>query len=255
MTRVGWLYDRASYVGGAELTEREFRAAAPDGVEIVDCPPGDVPVGLDTYVIHNCVTYSLLDLRGTVGAKAGQVPWKLWNDVGSWLSEQNREFLDGSARPICISPLQADYMGLADDAVLIPPPVDLSRFYAAADRVNGNRADSVCVASWRNRGKGAHRVLEWAAENEPVEFYGAGAFAPQSARPVEYDQMPDLLARYQTFVYLPEVIEPFGRCVAEAWAAGCEIVTNKHVGASYWIREKPEALETAAEDFWKAVLS
>jgi hypothetical protein len=32
--------------------------------------------------------------------------------------------------------------------------------------------------------------------------------------------MPALLAQYETFVHLPIVIEPFGRLVAEAWAAG-----------------------------------
>jgi glycosyltransferase involved in cell wall biosynthesis len=67
--------------------------------------------------------------------------------------------------------------------------------------------------------------------------------------------MPALLARYETFVFLPTVIEPFGRLVAEAWAAGCRIVTNDLVGAKYWIQNDPDAIETAAEDFWKLVLA
>jgi glycosyltransferase involved in cell wall biosynthesis len=54
---------------------------------------------------------------------------------------------------------------------------------------------------------------------------------------------------------LPTVIEPFGRLVAEAWAAGCRIVTNDLVGAKYWIQNDPDAIETAAEDFWKLVLA
>ena len=36
--RVGWIADDPGYVGGAELTQAEFRAAAPEGVEVVDCP-------------------------------------------------------------------------------------------------------------------------------------------------------------------------------------------------------------------------
>jgi glycosyltransferase involved in cell wall biosynthesis len=64
-----------------------------------------------------------------------------------------------------------------------------------------------------------------------------------------------LLASYKTFVFLPSVIEPFGRVVAEAYAAGCEIVTNNLVGARDWITEKPDALESAAEDFWKVCTS
>jgi hypothetical protein len=39
--------------------------------------------------------------------------------------------------------------------------------------------------------------------------------------------MPALLAQYETFVFLPTVIEPFGRLVAEAWAAGCELVVER----------------------------
>jgi hypothetical protein len=62
MTRVGWLADKAGYVGGAELTTAEFRAAAPEGVEIVDCPPGAVVKGCDRYVIQNCVLYTPKDL-------------------------------------------------------------------------------------------------------------------------------------------------------------------------------------------------
>jgi hypothetical protein len=67
--------------------------------------------------------------------------------------------------------------------------------------------------------------------------------------------MPALLARYKTLVFLPTVLEPFGRVVAEGWAAGCEIVTNGLVGAAYWIEEDPDAISTAAEDFWRVVLT
>ena len=57
MTRVGWLADKGEVVGGAELTQAEFRAAAPAGVEIVDCPPGGTVQGIDVWVVQNCVQY------------------------------------------------------------------------------------------------------------------------------------------------------------------------------------------------------
>jgi glycosyltransferase involved in cell wall biosynthesis len=66
--------------------------------------------------------------------------------------------------------------------------------------------------------------------------------------------MPALMARYKTLVFLPTVIEPFGRVVAEAYASGLEIVTNRLVGALYWIQENPDAINTSAQDFWKVVL-
>jgi hypothetical protein len=245
--RVGWLHDAPTYVGGAELTQTEFRAAAPEGVEIVDCPPGGVVAGLDRYAIHNSVTYELADLE-SVDALAV----RYWNDVGPHMHPGVREWLVQHALHVCCSPIQAEYMGI--EAVLIPPSVDLKRFSKAAERSNGNRAGAVCVGSWRNYGKAPHRVLEWADQNGGVDFFGGGVFAPTGSQEVPYEQMPELLARYERFVFLPTVIEPFGRLVAEAWAAGCEVVTNKLVGARYWIEEKPEAIESAAENFWKLVL-
>lgn len=246
--RVGWLVDEAPYVGGAELTQTEFRAAAPDGVEIVDCPPGSVDDSCDVYAVHNCVTYTVQDLQPIRAARA----IKYHNDVGSWLEPSVRESLDKHAIAVCCSPLQAEFMRL-DDAVVIPPPVNLARFENAAASVNGDRSGTVCVASWRNMGKGALSVVEWAAENGPVDFFGDGPFAPNGSRPVSYESMPSLLAYYETFVFLPTVIEPFGRVVAEAWAAGCELVINDLVGAKWWITNHPEALETASRDFWEVI--
>jgi glycosyltransferase involved in cell wall biosynthesis len=244
---VGWLVDEAGYVGGAERTQAEFRAAAPDGVEIVDCPPGATK-DCDAYVIHNCVTYEAENLELLEGARVV----KFWHDVGPHLQPGVREWLDKWATAICCSPVQAEYMGL-QDAVLIPPAVDLAPFERAAASVNGDRKGAVSVGAWRNYGKAPHKAAEWAQGNG-IDFYGSGPFAPHGSQEIAYEGMPALLARYETFVHLPVVIEPFGRAVVEAWAAGCEIVTNGLVGARYWIEEKPEALDTAAEDFWKVVL-
>lgn len=249
--RVGWLQDTAGYVGGAELTADEFRDAAPPDIEIIDCPPGDVDPLLDRYVIQNCVTYTVADLAVLEGLPVV----KYHHDVGPWLQPGVRAWLDEHAVSVCCSPAQAAYMGL-DDPVLIPPPVDLERFERAAANVNGSRAGVVSVGQWRNFGKAAHRVAEWGdAHGQPVEFFGNGPFAPPGCVEVAYDDMPDLLARYQTFVFLPTVLEPFGRTVAEAWAAGCEVVANRLVGALHWIETDPDAISRAAQDFWKVTLT
>lgn len=247
--RIGWLVDRASYIGGAERTQDEFRAAAPDGIEIIDCPVGNVDPDCDRYAIHNCVSYALDDLKVT----KGKPTVKYWNDIGSWLKPGMREFLDRHATPICCSPLQQDHMGFSK-AHLIPPAVDLDPFRQAASRTNGNRSGAISVGSWRNLGKAPHMVVEWGARNGGVEFFGDGPFAPQGSRNVDYRSLPILMASYETFVFLPNVIEPFGRAVVEAWAAGCGLVINNLVGSKWWIMAKPDALETAAEDFWAVVL-
>jgi hypothetical protein len=248
MTRVGWLADKAGYVGGAELTTAEFRAAAPEGVEIVDCPPGAVVKGCDRYVIQNCVLYTLKDLDRT----DYKPTVKYWHDVGPHISPAVRGWLEHT-KQVCCSPVQAEYMGL-DDATLIPPPLNLARFEQAAAEVNGSRSGAVSVGQWRNYGKAPHRAAEWAEAHGGIDFFGTGVFAPRGSKEVDYDDMPALLAQYRTFVHLPIVIEPFGRLVAEAWASGCEVVTNNLVGAKWWITEKPDALYTAGEDFWRVVL-
>jgi hypothetical protein len=252
MTRVGWLADEAGYVGGAELTTAEFRALAPEGVEIVDCPPGKLDLTCDRFVIQNCVLYSAEELSKI---PADRPVFKYWHDVGPHLQPGGvRGWLYEHAKHICCSPVQAEYMDLTD-AVCIPPPVDLARFEAAAAEVNGSRSGAVSVGQWRNYGKAPHRAAEWAEAHGGIDFFGAGVFAPRGSQEVAYDDMPALLARYSTFVHLPIVIEPFGRLVAEAWAAGCEIVTNNLVGAKWWITESPDALYTAGEDFWRTVLA
>jgi hypothetical protein len=248
MTRVGWLADVSNVTGGAELTQAEFKKAAPDGIEIVDCSPGGIVLDLDRYVIHNCVLYPV-ELLQEINAPTV----KYWHDVGPHVQPGVKEWLSDHATQICCSPIQAEHMGL--DVQCIPPPVDLSRFEHAAAHMNGNRAGQVSVGSWRNYGKAAHKVVEWSQRNGPVDFFGDGPFAPTGSTGVPYDAMPRLLAQYERFVFLPMVLEPFGRLVAEAWAAGCEIVTNGLVGARYWIEEGPEAIDTAAEDFWKVVMS
>jgi glycosyltransferase involved in cell wall biosynthesis len=251
MTRCGWLVDETEYVGGAEFTQGEFRAACPKDVELVDCRPGDVVDDCDVYAIHNCVRYDLAELEPL----AGRPIVKYWNDVGAWLQPGVREWLDAHARSVCCSQLQAEYMGL-DGALCIPPPVDIARFAKAAV-VDGERVGNVSVASWRNLGKAPQQAAAWGAENGGVQFFGEGQFAPSGARPVAYDDMPELLARFETFVFLPTVLEPFGRLVAEAYAAGCEVVTNGLVGARQWIERDPElhAVRSAAFDFWAALLT
>jgi glycosyltransferase involved in cell wall biosynthesis len=107
-------------------------------------------------------------------------------------------------------------------------------------------------------GKGLVQAFEWAEQNEPVDFWGVPQEqVPPSPRinargivPPEY--VPEILARYERFVFLPATVEPFGRAVVEAWAAGCELILNRNVGALHWL-EHPAGLSTAAADFWRLV--
>ena len=249
--RVGWLADQVASIGGAELTQAEFRAAAPKGVEIHDCPPGKVKPNCHAYVVHNCVSYSAADMERL----GGNPIVKYWHDVGPHVDPVVRQFLDEFAAYVFCSPLQAEAMGFTDQAHLIPPPIDLRPFILAGAEANGSRSGAVSVAAWGNPGTAPGKAAEWGAKHGGVDFYGGGAAAPPGSREVHPEAMPLLLSRYERFVFLPTALEPFGRVVAEAWAAGLELVVNGNVGATYWLENEPERIETAAADFWKLVMA
>jgi hypothetical protein len=235
--KVGWLHDNPGYWGGAELTMQEFKAAAPDGVEVIDCLPGNVAPKLDRYVVGNCMSYSPDEVP------AAEVV-RYHHDVAHAPAD---DVLDRRARHIFCSPLQKERMGMRGKC--IPPALDLSAYEAVASQ--NHRKGNVCIGRMAY-GKGLELLAEY---DEPVDVYSSVPIS--SGGSVNYrgatKDVAGTLARYSRFIFLPTAIEPFGRAVVEAWAAGCELVVNRNVGALHWINEAPEKLETAAEDFWKAV--
>lgn len=244
--RVGWLIDQPNYIGGAELTAKAFRDAAPDGVEIVDIPTGAYSrEELDRVVCHNLVSYK----AGELGFDAPTFWYH--HDVAPHITRDKWTALKDAVH-ICCSPLQRHKMRL-DEALLIPPAVDLEPFRKAAETA-GERSGAVAVGPWMNPGKNPQGALDWAKGNGGISFLGAGVYAPAESVSVDYAEMPEVLTRFKTFVHLPSALEPFGRSTAEAWAAGLEVVVNALVGARYWITEQPDKLETAGEDFWQLVL-
>lgn len=256
--KVAWLADAGNAdgtIGGAELTQREFRAAKPKDVKTVTVQPDRLELIRDcaAVCVFNCVGYP----AATIRALSGKRVVRYFNDVAPHGSPDLTGWLVGNAECVFTSPLHLERFpwinGHRPRTHLIPPPVSLDRFRArqnAAER----RTGAVALGPWMNPGKAPHRAAEWAAEaGVSLDFYGGGPFAPPGSRPVEYDKVPELFAMYRTFVHLPSVLEPFGRTVVEAWAAGCELVINGLVGARYWIEQDPVALDTAATDFWNLV--
>lgn len=229
-------------VGGAELTMREFADAAPEPlVESLE----DAAI----VVVGNCVGFGMELAKALIGKR---VVW-YHNDLSPHINTDLKGWLDHHATHIFCSPLQRDKYGL--DGHLIPPAIDLDRFRLST---NGSREGAVSIGSWQNPMKGQQSLLEWAVENGPVDVYGNGPFIPRTPPldyrgPLDPDDVPGVLARYETFVHLPWAVEPFGRCVVEAWASGCGLVVNRQVGACYWIQEGAWALDEAAERFWEVV--
>lgn len=247
--RVGWLQDAPGYIGGAEMTAAEFRAAAPEDVQIIDCPPGGIDYDCDSYVAHNVVQYSLDEIESL-----GRVV-KYSHDVFPHAQPGVREWFVENAEWIFCSPLQRDHMRI--DGRCIPPAMDVSG-YAPPRQSKRRREGTVSIAQWRNPGKGAHLIEGWARQDGPIDVYGPGPCLP-AAEHTRYrgelpqDKVAQTLWDYEAFVFLPYELEPFCRTVIEAHAAGCQIITNGLIGASHYLRDEPEKLSTAAEDFWGVV--
>lgn len=248
--RLGWLSDPVNYRGGAELTQEEFIVRAPEDVEIVDCPPGGVVSGLDRYVAHNVVSFEAADL-----APLHRVTW-YHHDLSPWIKPEVKAWLDARAEQhIFCSPAQRDRYGI--DGPCIPPAMDLDS-YKPTRQIRRNRKGAVSIAQWRSPDKGADAIVEWAVANGPLDVYGDGDFVPAGPG-IDYhgalapEGVVNVLFAYETFVFLPRALEPFGRCVVEAWASGCKVIANGNIGAAYWINEAPEKLLTAAADYWQAL--
>lgn len=255
--RIGWLADvPPGYRGGAEMASDELIATAPEWATIVPMEIGGVMDGVDAYVIQNCTSYdpdiiALLEQRPVI--KVIHDTWPHGNQrLKAWI-------LEHAALLVCSSPLQREHLqGIVSTPVrYIPNPLDLLRFERAAKQ-STKRSGAV----WLNRlypGKGIDRAISWAKTNDvPLDVYGYGPtqrYIGSPARycgPVSYDDVPGVLAQYDTYVFLPDNVEPFARGVVEAWAAGCELVVNGNIGALWWIENDPGALFHGVARFWQA---
>ena len=235
-------------LGGAELTMMELEATAPEGVTITDLKDAE------TVIFGNCVLTTQDILPGLMDKRVLRFHHDLARDEDPVV----RNWLEANAEHIFTSPLHREKYGL--DGELIPPSIGLEAFRPNRQtRRHQKREGVVTVGSWQSPGKGGHLITEQAERSDvTIDCYGPGNFAPRGPRindcgPVDHSQLPALLHKYEQFVFLPLAIEPFGRCVAEAYASGCEVLTNDNVGASYWIENEPDKLYSASQDFWALV--
>lgn len=231
--KVAMLADDPGYIGGAELTMQELAAAVPDDVRLVPVEEAE------TVIVGNCWLLPSQDLRG--------------KRVIRFIHDCRGPGPIDSDERIFYSPLHRTTVGL--DGELCPAPIDLEPF-----RTNGKaRSGAVHIGTFGHPGKGQILLKEWSDRNGELALYGHGLFIPEGpklhfVRELEPDEVPGVLAGYETFVHLPTEPEAYGRGVVEAWAAGLRLVINANVGALYWINAEPKALENPAERFWSMVL-
>lgn len=238
--------------GGAELTMEEFASAAPSSVAFEDLPDADV------VVVGNCVQFG----PEIIPSLEGRRVVRYHHDLARHEHPDLREWLDENAEHVFTSPLHRERYGVTWDhgereAHIIPPAINLDRFRLNREqRRKLKRSGIITLAAWQNPGKGGWLVSEvLRRDGLAADCFGTGQFRPMGENVTHYgevepDALPGLLHQYETFLFLPVSPEPFGRCVVEAWAAGCEIVTNDLVGSRWFIENDPAALDSAADDFW-----
>jgi hypothetical protein len=249
--RVGWLEDRVEQIGGAELTGSEL-FAAPEGLEIIACPPGGIIQGMDVYVLMNVTQYGPDDRDRLWGSPLV----KFCHDQWPHGDPDFKAFvLEHAALTFC-SPTHKEKFPHhhEDPGIVIPPPMK-----SAAYREDpGEDRSGVCsIASWMNPGKGAPGIESWAARNGPVDIYGPGPFRPVGKNIIDHgilheSQVSTVLYQHESFIFLPWAFEPFGRCTYEARLAGCKTITNGLIGSDDFEIPDPR-IESAAEDFWSLV--
>lgn len=252
--RLGWLQDpETDVIGGAELSCRELLRHVPEHIEVVPCPPGAIE-DCDAYAVFNCTRYGI----ETIGKVRGKPVVKFCYDVWPHGDARLRDWLLRDAKAVVFqSPAHREHFGWpvrAPEAIM-PPALDLAPFRAVADAPE--RAGTLWIGQMTGEHKGIGAAIAWAERHGPVDFYGAGA-TPSGPNvtycgQVAYETVPALMATYERFLFLPQAMEPFCRTVAEAWAAGCELVVNENVGAKWWIDNAPERIESGARLFWELI--
>lgn len=251
--RLGWLQDpETDVIGGAELSTALLRSRAPKGVDVVDVPPGSEMAGLDAYAVFNCTRYNFFPTVQMFGAApVFKVVYDIWPHGDPKLREW---FCHHAARLAFVSPLQREHFVhvVSVPEAMFPPGIDLEPFRAAR---HPERQGTVWIGQMTGPHKGLEAAMEWARANGPVEFYGAG---PRLAGPnvrhhgqVPPAEVPGILGRAERFLHLPAGIDACPRTVLEAWAAECEIVTNENQGATWWVANAPEEIETGVARFWE----
>ena len=256
--KVGWLVDYGLPVAGMVLQVRAYEAAKPDWVELVRCHPSKRPPDdIEAFVLHG-------DLYPRRWIEVFQGKPLMAHRHGAWYGGDpilRRWVLDNANLVTFNSPKQKQLFRYTVRAKFryIPTPVDVAKFRAAAEAYKGERSGTLYLGLLAPI-KGIPHTVDYAmCYDKPVDFYGAKLY-PTSADvivppcrfcgPVPYEQVPDLLARYESFIFMPYDGDLYSRTVIEAWAAGCELILEGDLKAFYdWL--DGDKCQRAGEIFWE----
>lgn len=253
--RVGWIIDRGSWgngrVGGAEMNAQQLIDDAPEGVHIIKGAPNEIPADVDCYVIHNCHQYT----AQIIPMIKDKPIYKMIHDVWTTGDGALRQWLlNNATKTILVSPKLKEFMQWTINTPIayVPSPVKFETHDVVKQK----------GAVWVGRlhaQKGVLEAIEWADKtNTPLDIYGFGELG--YVRPpavykgeLQPEQVQGVMAGYETFVFTPRSYDACPRVIFEAYKAGCRIVTNGWQGATWWIKNEPDAIDNASTRFWNEI--
>ena len=260
--RILWLAD-SGLEGGAQLSSDALLDSVRAWASVEYLAPFTDPTYLpDLFVVQRCQTYPVETIEWLKHAPVVTCVRDTWRFGSSkwraWLLRKSRLLLFLSAGHLLDFPWQTHSEG---EIQVCPSPIDVQACEEASVRHPLSERDrDVIWLGALHRGKGIGPAIRWAIDNKrQVDFYGAGPLPPMDSEYVKYKgcvphaQVPELLAQYRTFLFLPDNYEPLGRSVLEAYACGCDMEINDSIGATSWF----EAIDRGGYDpatwFWALV--
>jgi hypothetical protein len=114
--------------------------------------------------------------------------------------------------------------------------------------------------------KGKDNVLDYAKKHPEIKFTFVGGKEDDVTLPPNccyvgfkpHDTMPSLYAEHESFIHLPNSVDPFCQAAVEAYISGCRLIINKLVGCASWdwfnSREKViENVSKSKDLFWDKI--
>lgn len=251
--KIGWMEITDEIIGGAEITNRLWLKNKPEEIDIINIYSEDETLPeCDLYILHHIKTFS---------------PYILYNLLEQEYIYCSHDVLDinipvssiiinNSKKNIYLSPAHRDYYQ-DDNGICIPPPLEINKY-------EERTGEGIIYLGRYEETYGMDRIALWADNHEEtIDCYGWGEYEPvgkyiNNHGRVSQEEVPDVLSKYNKFIFLPDVLTAFSRSTAEAKLSGCQLICNNNVGAlSYnWDKEEwRDNLSKSSDVFWSTIVS
>ena len=260
--KIGWLANTFKPIGGAEITDSLMIKAGEKKHTIIKITPKDNIPEADLYIFSNISKFPKDKLKNIYNHK----PYiNYFHDFEISEREDQTEIITNAKLNIFLSPLHKFEMRKFVNCNIprtfcVPSPINPKQFYDQGNKRKGN----IFVGNSNYPHKGISELRNWLDQDKRriLTHYGSGTINHSQTinhKGVAHDQMNDIYNQFSDLVFFPW-IEPFARCVAEAYLAGCKINTNTNTVGFFsfnWDysnrKEVAKKLENAPKLFWLIV--